>query len=124
MVSRIMAQYRDHVDNAEELLEALKGPEVPSAKRRRLAEAGRARCELWSSFRHLLDYLVAQEGREPKVKKIKNFQMRQGMQFYKLMAVLKDSKLKERVRGDFEWVISDEFTEFFAKKWKEVADTV
>ena len=118
-------QYSHPEDDAEEHLEAFKTYKGPTAKRRRLAEAGKVRSERYShraALMHLIEYLVVQEGREPQLKKIKNFQVRQAMQFYKFMTAPGSEEIKEQLREEFEWVISDEFAEFFQTMWKNITD--
>ena len=75
-----------------------------------------------AALMHLIEYLVVQEGREPELKKIKNFQVRQAMQFYKFMTAPGNEEIKEQLREEFEWVISDEFAEFFQTVWKNITD--
>ena len=119
------SQYSHPVDDAEEHLEALRTYKGPTVKRRRLAEAGKVRWERYShraALMHLIEYLVVQEGREPQLKKIKNFQVRQAMQFYKFMTAPGNEEIKEQLREEFEWVISDEFAEFFQTMWKNITD--
>ena len=69
---------------------------------------------------NLLVEFVAARGHEFDRRKLENFQKNVGQKFHNVLAVETDLNIKQQLRQEFEWLVSEDFIQFFTEKYREI----
>ena len=68
----------------------------------------------------LVEFVAARGHAEPDRRRLENFQKNVGQKFHNVLAVETDLNIKQQLRQEFEWLVSEDFIQFFTEKYREI----